>query len=187
MNRMKIVALLVVLASCFQWSQQSIADESLDSRIAAINNKTGPLRNWCIFKLLNPNPPVEKLRLVTFHYKPTVESSPDTLLYRPEKDLRCVAVIRKHPDEKLSLNPEGYNYGPIPPANELTVSIADQLFGEQLQKKEEVAESDVERSYKLCLRNGETCTLDLTFKGSKCEKFRVHNPRLGSPQWFYVN
>ena len=88
-----------------------------------------------------------------------------------------IAVIKSNPCSPTILNPEGYDYGPIPALTKITSREADELFGKPIIQADQ-------RSYKLLSATDSEYFIDFCFDGEKVKKYRVRGQNLrGEPVW----
>lgn len=96
------------------------------------------------------------------------------------------AVICSKKDGTVLLNPEGFNYGPIPSLNKITKSQADLLWGSKNGK--EVIGNVV--TYKLLpnfgYKTNKEVLLDIVFEDSKIKKYKIRSEFMKSLGWTEV-
>lgn len=102
----------------------------------------------------------------------------------------CVAIILKNDDGTIELNPRvefnteddptsptGWNYGPIPPLDELTIEQAKELWS---TKENNLIDENGVCQYKLVSTTNEEVILELIFIDSTLAKYRVQNKSITS-------
>lgn len=154
--------------------------------------KNVTLRNWCIFEIRQPEPVLKEFPPTTAHAAPHCDEAAlrTRLLLRPSGPARIVAILRKELDGRIRFNPPGFNYGPIPNLQELTVPQADELFADKWPNAEasEASNADsksVIRTYPLKIWNSRySGFLDLEFKENTCQKFRFRCAEFGTDEWY---
>ncbi len=179
---------LVMLCSigCLTWTGSVMANENVpESNEASTSTlQTNHLRKWSILPKEVGNvelqPDTSNCAIV-----PKAMSRNLLFLLRPEEDgcrghLSAIAEVK--PNGSVILNPDGFNYGPIPDLKELTPDQADQLWS---QKPNEET-SQPKRTYKLLARNNETVFLDLKFRNGQLQKYRIRGALVKTERWNQV-
>lgn len=96
---------------------------------------------------------------------------------------RCVAIIRVALDGKALLNPEGYNYGPIPSLQKLTELDADALWGTiNKSRKGNIV------NYKLkTYQSPKIITIQAIFENSHLRKYKILGAASSTQEWNIVD
>lgn len=108
----------------------------------------------------------------------------DYFLTRPgEKNF--VAIMRLETYRAPSINPEiGFDYGPIPLLEEMTIDQFDCLWGPGQKGPEESKDS---RTYKLSFVNAKSVTeevlINCIFKDNHIQKYQILGPELKNTGW----
>lgn len=88
-----------------------------------------------------------------------------------------VAIIQSNSCSPTILNPDGYEYGPIPALDKLTPSDAEVLWGAPTIEANQ-------RTYKLVSAANDVYFVDISFDGSSLRQYRVRGKSLrGEPVW----
>jgi hypothetical protein len=144
-----------------------------DNKESNSTQKETPLRSWSITRIApekdNYAPQFRKRpskdEIVCHAGAPIIQT---TLLTRPG-EVNCVGVLQWQPSGgTVKLNPEGFNYGPIPPINQLSSKEAEILWGPSYSQNAATSE----RSYKLA----NDWILDLAFSEDRVRKYRLRSP-----------
>lgn len=96
-----------------------------------------------------------------------------------KKDRKVVAIVELRKDGTTGLNPDGFNYGPIPPLIELTPTQADVLWGASLTP----TTSEREKTFELNTFAGATYFIDLKFENNQVQEYRVRAQELDTPRF----
>ena len=95
-----------------------------------------------------------------------------------------VAIVKLNQDGSIELNPNGFDYGPIPPLNKMTQHQADQLWGRSVSDK-----TAKRRTYVLKAFNDTTDSdfiLDVTFNRGYLYKYRIRRIGLVDSKWHHI-
>lgn len=114
-----------------------------------------------------------------------VDQRPTASLFltRPNES-NYVAVLQVDHGCPAILNPDGFEYGPIPKLKDLTVLQADQLWGKAVNSDS----SNLEKIYRLAAADKSDYFLDTVFDETKLLKYRVRSHHVrGDAAWFSVN
>jgi hypothetical protein len=94
---------------------------------------------------------------------------------------KFVAVLQIYQATPPVLNPEGFEYGPIPSLKNITKEDAEILWGNGASSLPD------ETTYKLKANTQGNFFIDLLFKDNRLAKYRVRGERLrGQPAWLLV-
>lgn len=175
---------LVVLCSigCLTWTGPTLADENSEEKTSRV--RSNELRQWCIL-------PNEIGNVVLPQDTSDCAIIPKTVnrkllfLLRPDEDgsrghLSAIAEVKSN--GSVILNPDGFNYGPIPDLKELTPEQADQLWARNPDKQS----NSQKKTYKLLARNNQDVFLDLMFKNGRLQKYRIRGTVVKMERWSKV-
>lgn len=97
----------------------------------------------------------------------------------------CVAIVREELDGRITLNPKGYQYGPIPQLACMDRQTADELWKAESDK----GITDQTATYELtCYGSSDVVVfLDTVFKDNKLEKYKVRSSQLPAMDWHSVH
>lgn len=101
---------------------------------------------------------------------------------------RCVAVIEISQTGETVLNPlDGYNYGPIPSLQNMTLHEADTLWSDGPKTDDDSAsQGTVERTYRFVSPNKKEFSLDVVFTKNHIAKYRLRSTVLRASDWVLV-
>ncbi|HIA55133.1 MAG TPA: hypothetical protein EYN91_24120 [Candidatus Melainabacteria bacterium] len=97
------------------------------------------------------------------------------------KQQNIVAVLRVSKEREAVLNPDGFEYGPIPPLSEMSISVADCLWGDKDENIDgNIKSADgitIERTYYLVSDNQvfKDFFIDIVFERGLCQKYQVRS------------
>jgi len=161
----------------------SIGQSERHQRILPAANTTLDLRTYCIL-------PEECTRVDPPRDSPDCGIRPNEPPKYPclkeiwiRRDKCCVAIVRVELSGKVSFNPKGFDYGPIPALCDITRTQADELWATDGGKS--VNGNFV--TYKLgSYQSKSDLFIDVVFHHDKVQKYRMRSKLLDSSQWYRV-
>lgn len=158
----------------------------------AERNEQRALQNFSINRFVQHPSKPEKRRSQRLQVIQSHDFSKDTKVYLLCKpNGRNIVAVLYVQFNAPTLNPETayFDYGPIPPLWQMSISIADALWGAKSYEAKSSEQNEVERTYELrsTQMNGKTITkkrffLDAVFFDKQLRKYRVRAESL-SPIW----
>lgn len=95
---------------------------------------------------------------------------------------RCVAIVRVEPDDRVVLNPAGFNYGPIPMLSMLNESDADLLWGTTAKIKHGEIVSYTLPTY----QSADEITIETIFENTRLKKYKIVGASIPATSWKIV-
>lgn len=95
---------------------------------------------------------------------------------------RCVAIVRVESDDRVVLNPAGFNYGPIPALKILTEAEADVLWGTKSKQKKGAIVAYTLPTY----QSADEITIEAIFENSRLRKYKIIGGSIPSSSWNIV-
>jgi hypothetical protein len=170
----------------------------LDAKTVDSTQPVGALTSYSIRTLPSANPGhVDKIQDPDSPcepwYKAAIKTTTQYMLTKPEQN-NIVAVLKIEPNGDSVLNPDGFDYGPIPALAKMSLPVADQLWATNVQtsKAKERLRKNVARTYYLISADKNEFKdfyLDLLFENNCLQKYQIRSGGTTelNAKWHQVN